>query len=136
MAFAIILIVYPPAWIYCFPPAPIALIDSKTGGVKKPTAGVLGSDNSLAGALEKHEGKAVQQEASKFVSGFTSIAISSAAGKHPQDEPSGTQTSSLEDNAPDPTDLAVGVSGTKDKSSSAQTDATHDKAKEAMAAAM
>jgi len=50
IAFLIVLIVYPPARTYCFPPAPIALIDSKTGGVKKPTAGVLGSDNSLTGA--------------------------------------------------------------------------------------
>jgi hypothetical protein len=54
IAFLIVLTVYPPTRSYCFPPAPIALIDSKTGGVKKPTAGVLGSDNSLTGALEKY----------------------------------------------------------------------------------
>ena len=60
IAFLITLIVYPPARSYCFPPAPIALIDTKTGGVKKPAAGVLGSDNSLTGAPEKHQGEAVR----------------------------------------------------------------------------
>jgi hypothetical protein len=46
IAFLMVLIVYPPARDYCFPPAPIALIDSKTGGIKTPAAGVLGSDGA------------------------------------------------------------------------------------------
>ena len=87
VSFLIILIVYRPSREYCFPPAPIALIDSSTGGVKSPKAGVLGSDNSLTGAPEKHQGEAVEQEASNFVTSFTSIAINSAAGKNPQADP-------------------------------------------------
>jgi hypothetical protein len=138
IAFLIVLIVYPPARTYCFPPAPIALIDSKTGGVKKPTAGVLGSDNSLTGAPEKHQGEAVEQEASNFVNSFTSIAISSAAGKHPQGDPHGEEegASSLEDRAPDPTNMAMNAADAKDKSAGGEPNAVHDKTKEPMSAAM
>ncbi|TVY26752.1 hypothetical protein LHYA1_G004408 [Lachnellula hyalina] len=138
VSFVIVLIVYPPARTYCFPPAPIALIDSKTGGIKKPTAGVLGSDNSLTGAPEKHEGEAVEQEASNFVNGFTSIALSSAAGKHPQGDPHGEEegASSLEDSAPDPTNMAMHAADAKDKSSGGNPNAKHDKTKEPMSAAM
>ncbi|KAH8789560.1 hypothetical protein F5882DRAFT_493999, partial [Hyaloscypha sp. PMI_1271] len=138
ITFLIALIAYPPTRTYCFPPAPIALIDSKTGGVKKPTAGVLGSDNSLTGAPEKHQGEAVEQEASSFVNSFTSIAISGAAGKHPQGDPHGEEegASSLEDRAPDPTNMALNAADAKTKSSGGQPDAVHDKAKEPVAAAM
>ncbi|KAI6709726.1 hypothetical protein JHW43_007748 [Diplocarpon mali] len=69
IAFLLVLVIYPPARSYCFPPAPIALIDFKTGGVKKQAAGVVGSDNSLTGAPEKDQGEAVEQEASNFASG-------------------------------------------------------------------
>ena len=138
IAFLMVLIVYPPARSYCFPPAPIALIDSKTGGIKKPTAGVLGSDNSLTGAPEKHQGEAVEQEASNFVNSFTSIAISSAAGKHPQGDPHGEEegASSLEDSAPDPTNMAMSAADAKEKSAGGQPNAVHDKTKEPMSAAM
>lgn len=137
VAFLMILIVYPPARNYCFPPAPIALIDSKTGGVKKPTAGVLGSDNSLTGAPEKYHGEAVEQEASNFVSGLTSIAVSSASGKHPQGDPHGGDgKSSLEDGTPDPSNLAKDVADAKDKPTGTETSAVHDKTKEPMTAAM
>lgn len=78
LTFLIVLIIYEPSRNYCFPPAPIALIDHKTGGIQKPPAGVLGSDDSLTGAPEKHQGEAVEQEASNFVNSFTSIALSSA----------------------------------------------------------
>ncbi|PVH86051.1 hypothetical protein DL98DRAFT_650541 [Cadophora sp. DSE1049] len=137
IAFLMVLIVYPPARTYCFPPAPIALIDSKTGGVKKPTAGVLGSDNSLTGAPEKHQGEAVEQEASNFVNGFTSIAISSATGKHPGgDQTDEAAPDSLESRAPDPTNFAVGAADAKDKAAGGEPNAVHDKTKEPMSAAM
>ncbi|TAQ85817.1 hypothetical protein B7494_g5863 [Chlorociboria aeruginascens] len=138
LIFLIVLIVSPSARDYCFPPAPIALINSKTGGIKKPTAGVLGSDNSLTGAPEKHEGEAVEQEASNFVNSFTSIAISSAAGKHPQGDPHGQEegASTLEDSAPDPTNIALGAADAKYKTKGAQPNALHDKTKEPMSAAM
>jgi len=38
--FVMTLIVFPRTRSYCFPPAPIALIDNKAGEVKKRTAGV------------------------------------------------------------------------------------------------
>ena len=138
IAFLMVLTVYPTARTYCFPPAPIALIDSKTGGVKKPTAGVLGSDNSLTGAPEKYQGEAVEQEASTFVTSFTSIAISSAAGKHPQGDPHGEEegASTLEDSAPDPTNIAPSAADAKNKSSGGQPNTVHDKTKEPMSAAI
>lgn len=134
-----VLIVYPPSRSYCFPPAPIALIDSKTGGVKKPTAGVLGSDNSLTGAPEKYQGEAVEQEASNFVNSFTSIAISSAAGKHPQGDPHGAEgggVSSLEDSTPDPTNMAMNAADTKSKTVGGEPNVVHDKTKEPVSTAM
>lgn len=36
LGFLIVLIVWPAAREYCFPGAPIALIDGRTGGIKKP----------------------------------------------------------------------------------------------------
>ncbi|RDL38821.1 Uncharacterized protein BP5553_03161 [Venustampulla echinocandica] len=137
-AFIMLLIVYSPARDYCFPPAPIALIDSTTGGVKKPPAGVLGSDNSLTGAPEKHPGEAVEQEASNFVDGFASIAISSAAGKHPQGDPhpDEEEKSSLEKAAPDPTNVAMNAADAKAKSAGDQPNAAHDKTKEPVSAVM
>lgn len=135
VAFVMILIVYPPSREYCFPPAPIALIDSKTGGVKKPAAGVLGSDDSLTGAPEKHQGEAVEQEASNFVNSFTSIALSSATGKHPQGDPHEEGASSVE-SAPDPTGIVGAASDAKDKTSGENPHQSHDKTKEPMSAAM
>ncbi len=138
LVFLLVLILYPPARGYCFPPSPIALIDSKTGDVKTPAAGVLGSDDSVTGAPEKHKGEAVEQEASNFVNSFTSIAISSAAGKHPQGDPHAGEagSSTLEETAPDPTNVALDVVNAKEKSSGGQPNAVHDKTKEPISAAM
>ncbi|KAH7314114.1 hypothetical protein BKA65DRAFT_600161 [Rhexocercosporidium sp. MPI-PUGE-AT-0058] len=138
IAFLMVLIVYPPARTYCFPPAPIALIDSKTGGVKKPLAGVLGSDSSLTGAPEKHQGEAVEQEASNFVNGFTSIAISSATGKHPDVDTQVAEGGSngLETRVPDPMNFAMGAADAKDKAAGGEPNAVHDKTKEPMSATM
>lgn len=137
IGFVMLLIIYPPARTYCFPPAPIALIDSKTGGIQKPAAGVLGSDNSLTGAPEKHKGEAVEQEASNFVTSFTSIAISSAVGKHPQGDPDGAEGgSTAEEIVPDPTNIAMNAADAKQNSSGDQPNTVADKTKEPMSAAM
>jgi Protein of unknown function (DUF3292) len=136
IAFVMVLIVYPPSRTYSFPPAPLALISGKTGGVQKPAAGVLGSDDSLTGAPEKHQGEAVEQEASNFVNSFASIAISSAAGKHPQGDPHDEGQSKLESNAPDPSDIAIGASDAKEKAAGGEPNTIHDKTKEPMSAAM
>jgi hypothetical protein len=72
-AFLMVLVLYPPARDYCFPPAPPSLIDPKTGGVQKPAAGVLASDDSTTGAPEKHQGEAVEQEARSFVNSMSNV---------------------------------------------------------------
>lgn len=111
-----------------FPPAPVALVDSKTGGVQKPKAGVLGSHDSATGAPENHKGEAVEQEASNFVSGIASIALSSAAGKHPQGDPD-WEDNMAADVAPDPTALATSTVDAKDKASGGKPGPKHDKTK-------
>lgn len=73
ITFLIVLVLYPPARTACFPPAPPSLIDPKTGGVQKPPAGVLASDDSVTGAPEKHQGEAVEQEAHSFVTSISTV---------------------------------------------------------------
>lgn len=73
VAFLMVLILHPPARPVCFPPAPPALIDPRTGGVQKPAAGLLASDDSATGAPEKHKGEAVEQEAHSFVTSMASV---------------------------------------------------------------
>ncbi|KAH9871818.1 hypothetical protein J1614_006075, partial [Plenodomus biglobosus] len=129
----ITLIVYPESRGVMFPPAPIALVSSK-GGVQKPKSGTLGSTDSATGAPENHKGEAVEQEASNFVNGFASIALSSATGKHPQGEP--PEGDSHDDKVPDPTRIAIGAADAKDKASGAIPGKEHDKTKVPMETAM
>jgi hypothetical protein len=124
----IILVVYPPSRNYLFPPAPLALVDAATGGIKKPTAGVLGSHNSLTGAPEKHHGEAVEQEAHNFVASFGAIALSSVAGKNHNNETQ-EKDSKAEISAPDPTDLAMKMADAKESASGDDASVAHDKAK-------
>lgn len=121
--FLIALIVYPPAREICFPPAPLALVDGKTGGVQKPKAGVLGSHDSATGAPENHKGEAVEAEASNFVNGIAHIALSSASGKHPQNEPPAEEAP--QDAVPDPSQVALGAANAR--ISSTGTNTKHDK---------
>ncbi|KAM3065561.1 hypothetical protein ACMFMF_011045 [Clarireedia jacksonii] len=138
IGFVIVLIAWPPARSYCFPPAPVALIDSKTGGVKKPRAGVLGNDTSLTGAPENHQGEAVEQEATNFVNSLTSIAITSAAGKHPREDKlqENHNANSIEQVAPDPTNMAMKTADAKHNSAGENRNSLHDKTKEPMSEAM
>ncbi|KAF2828341.1 hypothetical protein CC86DRAFT_191942 [Ophiobolus disseminans] len=129
----ITLIVYPPSRAVMFPPAPIALVSSK-GGVQKPKAGVLGSTDSATGAPENHKGEAVEQEASNFVNGIASVALSSATGKHPQGEP--PEGDAQEKGVPDPTRIAIGAADAKDVTAGATTSKEHDKTKVPMETAM
>lgn len=128
----IVLIVYPPSRAFMFPPAPLALVDSKTGGIQSPRAGVLGSHDSLTGAPERHRGEAVEQEATNFVSSFASIALSSATGKHEQGDP---ESDSINKSVPDPTQMALSGSDAKD-SASGSSRPEHDKTKQPMEVAM
>lgn len=129
------LIGFPKSREFLFPPAPVSLVDSKTGGVQKPRAGVLGSHDSATGAPENHKGEAVEQEASNFVSGIASVALSSAAGKHPQGDPDSDKNAAT-DAAPDPTALAASTADARDKGSGGKSGAKHDKTKVPMETAM
>src|SRR6266496_819642 len=126
----IILIVYPPSRSFLFPPAPIALVDAKTGGLNKPKAGQLGSDNSLIGAPEKYQGEAVEQEASNFVSSFAQITLSAAAGQHPENDLQ-DEEGVIDNNVPDPTKVATGALEAK-KSTAGRSPREHDKTRQPM----
>lgn len=122
-----------------FPPAPIALVSAKTGGVQKPKAGVLGSTDSATGAPENHKGEAAEAEASHFVNSIAHVALSSASGKHPQNNPASVeedQGNTPEASVPDPTAMAVTASNAR-VSVQGKTVAPHlDKAKVPMETAM
>ncbi len=129
----ILLVVYPPSRAYMFPPAPLALVDSSTGGIQSPKAGVLGSHDSATGAPEKHKGEAVEQEAHNFVSGIGTIALSSAAGKHEQGDP---DNDDIDKAVPDPTRMAVAGAEAKVSAQGGKPNEKHDKTKQPMEDAM
>lgn len=148
----IVLIAYPPSRSILFPPAPLALVDSKTGGIQSPAAGVLGSHDSATGAPEKHKGEAVEQEASNFVSSIGHIALSSAAGKHDQGNPESDPldkgsaagknkqvepvSDSVDKAIPDPTSIAIAGADAKHSAGGGQPAPHHDKTKQPMEEAM
>ncbi|KAI2464839.1 hypothetical protein F4781DRAFT_436006 [Annulohypoxylon bovei var. microspora] len=131
----ITLIVYPSSRAILFPPAPLALVDSKSGGVQKPKAGVLGSTDSSTGAPQNFKGEAVEQEASNFVNGFASIVVTSAAGKRPQTTPS-TEVGSPDDAVPDLTGLATTAAEAKDIAAGGNPATSYDKTKVPVETAM
>ncbi|KAL5333744.1 hypothetical protein BJX70DRAFT_380179 [Aspergillus crustosus] len=124
-----VLVVYPPSRVFLFPPAPIALVDASTGGVKKPKAGVLGSHDSMTGAPEKYKGEAAELEASNLFANIATVAVGSASGKHDQATPDGAP---MEESVPDAMDL---VSKTADAQAAAAGEVptdSHDKTREPM----
>lgn len=128
----IVLITVPRARSIMFPPAPLALIDHKTGGVQKPKAGVLGSHDSLTGAPEHYKGEAVEEEAKSLVTGIASITLSSAVGMHDPSNPEDDTASKTLDNAPDPTNIAsLAVDGSTSAAGGA-VKPSHAKAKQPM----
>lgn len=130
LTFLVVLIVYPPSRAYCFPPAPPSVVDSATGGVKKPASGVLASADSVTGAPEKHSGEAVEQEAHSFVSSISSLVVSTAAGKHPQGDPPSDSTAAAA--APDPADASMNLVNARDKAAGDEPSTHHDKTKKPM----
>ncbi|KAK4956294.1 profilin, required for normal timing of actin polymerization in response to thermal stress [Elasticomyces elasticus] len=131
----IVLVVYPPSRDLLFPPAPIALVSAKTGGVQKPKAGVLGSTDSATGAPEQHKGEAVEAEASNFVNTIAHVALASASGKHPQSEPKDEDGDSPNSRVPDPTSMAISASNARTSTGGGMT-GEKDKAKVPMETAV
>ncbi|KAL2844135.1 hypothetical protein BJY01DRAFT_215180 [Aspergillus pseudoustus] len=125
----IVLVLSPASRKLLFPPAPIALVDTSTGGVQKPKAGVLGSHDSVTGAPEKFKGEAAEQEASNLISSVATVAVGSAAGKHDQGTP---ESAPMEEQVPDAMDI---VSKTADAQSNAAGEVpsdSHDKTRQPM----
>lgn len=92
---------------------------------------MLGSHDSATGAPEHRKGEAVEQEASNFVNSIASLALSSATGKHPQNDPPSGEDSA-QDSVPDPTAIVHSALGAKQKADGHK----HDKTKVPMEAAM
>lgn len=95
----------------------------------------MGSHDSATGAPENHKGEAVEAEASNFVNGIASVALSSAAGKHPQDAPEDDE-GGTHDSVPDPTAMAIGAANAKERAAGGKPTAKHDKTKVPMETAM
>lgn len=129
----IALVGYPPSRPILFPPAPLALVNSKTGGIQSPSAGVLGSHDSATGAPENHKGEAVEKEASNFVNSFAQIALASASGKKDHGNP---ETDPLDASVPDPTNIAIAGPDAKDNAGGGKNTTKHDKTKQPMEDAM
>ncbi|EMC93045.1 hypothetical protein BAUCODRAFT_151416 [Baudoinia panamericana UAMH 10762] len=136
----IVLIMYPPSRDILFPPAPLALVSGKTGGVQKPKAGVLGSADSITGAPEKHKGEAVESEASNFVNSLATISIAGASGKHPEHDASTIEgmkdSDTPNDRVPDPTAMAFSASEARVRASGGKVAPHHDKTKVPMETTM
>lgn len=128
---SMVVVVHPPSRRVLFPPAPIALVDIDSGGIQKPKAGVLGSLDSATGAPENYKGEAVEQEASSFFNGFTSVVLTSATGKHPhpQDEPGSEEETTVTDKLPDPTRMTTGIAEAKDLANGEEPGSKRDKTK-------
>ena len=109
----VVLVVYPPSRDTLFPPAPIALVSSTTGGLQTPKAGVLGSNDSVTGATERHKGEAVETEASNFVDSIAHIAFAITTGKDPQMESATQDGGSPDSHVPDPTSVADSASNAR-----------------------
>ncbi|KAF7553860.1 hypothetical protein G7Z17_g3325 [Cylindrodendrum hubeiense] len=123
VVFAIVLILSDRARMACFPPAPPALIDAKSGGVQKPAAGVLASKDSVTGAPEKHEGEAVEQEAHNFVTTISAIIVSTAVAKQPQADEDDESASA------DPAQIIEEANDAKDRAAGEEPAVEHDRTK-------
>ncbi|KAF7590117.1 hypothetical protein BBP40_003230 [Aspergillus hancockii] len=125
----IALVIYPPSRRWLFPPAPIALVDSNTGGVQKPKAGVLGSHDSITGAPEKMKGEAAEQEASNLVTSAATVAVGSVAGKHDQGTP---EDALMESSVPDAMDTVTEAADAQTAAQGGVPAGTHDKTRQPM----
>ena len=116
---------------------PLALVDVNTGTIQRPRAGKLASGDSITGAPEKHPGEAVEQEASNFVTGVASIALSSATEAKTRDLDNASATSSTSDGVPGAfenvipaaSDVATTAAEAQSAAAGDTSDVKHDKTK-------
>lgn len=104
-------------------------MDKSTGGIQKPQAGVLGSEDSITGAPERFKGEAAEQEASNLVASVASVAVGSAAGKHDQGVPEGAP---LEGTVPDVMDVVANTADAQRAASGRVPSESHDKTRQPM----
>lgn len=72
----------------------------------------------------------MEQEASNFVAGIANVALSSATGKHPMNDPEPDEKADgAHEKVPDPSAMAVGVADARLSASGHKTSAHHDKTK-------
>jgi hypothetical protein len=90
-----------------FTPAPRALVNIRTGGIQKPQAGVLGTNDTLTGAPEKQPHEAIEEEASNFVDNVRHN-IQRAVGMHNNQQQDG-DGDPLEGKIPKPISKALGA---------------------------
>ncbi|TVY35041.1 hypothetical protein LOCC1_G006893 [Lachnellula occidentalis] len=86
-----------------FPPVPLPLVNSGTGGLQKPQSGQLGTTDTLTGAPEKAEGEAREEEAANFVENVRHL-VQRAVGMHDNNESEGDP---LEGKVPKPIRNAI-----------------------------
>ncbi|PYI21218.1 hypothetical protein BO99DRAFT_380649 [Aspergillus violaceofuscus CBS 115571] len=128
-AVLLVLVVSPQSREILFPPAPIPLVSTDTGGIQKPKAGVLGSHDSITGAPEKMKGEAAEREASNLITSVASVAVGSVAGKHDQGTP---EDAPIESSVPDAMEIATSAADAQTAAHGESTDESHDKTKEPM----
>lgn len=116
-----------------FPPAPLAIVNSDTGGVQKPKAGVLGSHDSVTGAPERVKGEASEQEARNLMNSIGSLAVGSVVGKHDEGVP---EDAPMEDSVPDATDVTSKVADAQRTVHGEASAESHDKTRQPMNASV
>ncbi|KAJ5776713.1 uncharacterized protein N7511_001724 [Penicillium nucicola] len=88
-----------------FPSAPRALVNIRTGGIQKPQAGLLGTNDTITGAPEKQPHEAIEEEAANFVDNVRHN-IQRAVGMHNSQQQDG-DGDPLEGKVPKPISKAV-----------------------------
>ncbi|KAJ5935933.1 hypothetical protein N7454_005231 [Penicillium verhagenii] len=88
-----------------FPSAPRALVNTRTGGIQKPQAGLLGTNDTITGAPEKQLHEAIEEEAANFVKNLRHN-IQRAIGMHNSQQQDG-DGDPLERKIPKPISKAI-----------------------------
>lgn len=91
------------------------MVDSLSGDLTRPNAGVLGSVDSITGAPENRQGEAVENEASNFVTGLAGIGVNIMSSGDVHGEPNSEENSFSGSMKASPNELAQMIATGKDK---------------------